>query len=75
MTEVWVCGQSIGPHGTGAWSFAGVFYSKEDAINACRDENYFIGPAVIGDELPHEPFNWKGAYYPKAEDGPREGYR
>ncbi len=58
----WVCGQSTGEGNT--WEFAGVFSSEELAIAACRDEHYFIGPATVDQQLPHEPFDWPGAYYP-----------
>jgi hypothetical protein len=53
------------------FDFCGVFETEKEAVAACRDENYFVGPAVCGACLPHEPVPWPGAYYPlkKSEGG------
>jgi len=69
--KVWICGKhkSLGKDSNGteytSWEFQGVFRTKDLAINACKDENYFIGPAVMDEPLPDEELDWPGAYYPK----------
>ena len=63
--SLWVCGQFIATAQKGTvWCFAGIFSSEQLAINACRTEAYFIAPATLDTELPHETFTWPGCYYP-----------
>lgn len=63
MTRLWIVGQW---KAEGVWEFAGVFDSEAAARDACRDETYFVGPAVLNERLPHESMTeWPGAYYPK----------
>ena len=60
--------QGPGPCGT-AWDFQGVFSTEEAAVAACRDETYFVGPAELDQELPHETTTaWPGGYFPKIEE-------
>ena len=47
-TKLWLCGQ-FRPI-TGRWEFQGIFSSREKAIAACRNENYFIQPVNLDDE-------------------------
>ncbi len=49
------------------WQFQGVFATEKRAIAACRDESYFVGPVVIGEEIPHDKAAWPGAWYPLIE--------
>lgn len=66
MTTVYVVGRAISAEGPKAWEFQGVFSSLKLAEAACRDETYFVGPAEVDQELPHETTPvWPGAYYPK----------
>jgi len=54
--EIWICGQRTGEwigRGT-TWEFQGVFKTEAGADSACRDESYFIFPATMDEELPHE---------------------
>lgn len=47
------------------WDFQGVFSTEALAIAACRDHTYFVGPALLDQELPHETEpEWPGARYP-----------
>jgi hypothetical protein len=49
------------------WEFVGVFGSKEQAENACRDYTYFVmGPMGIGRAFPHETMSLDTvpAWYP-----------
>jgi hypothetical protein len=68
--DVWICGQFYQKcEDTGsAWGFHGVFSSEDKARAACASESYFIGPAVMDQELPEHPFDWPGAYYPHAKE-------
>ena len=51
----------------GIWSVIGIFEKEEDAISACKYDNYFVGPIElnrnIGEEFP-ETIEWPEAYYP-----------
>jgi len=69
MNKLWIVGQIKVVDGVGWWEFQGVFDDESKAAAACRDETYFIGPATLNEERPHEttPQGWVGAYYPKAE--------
>jgi hypothetical protein len=49
------------------WHFQGVYSTLELAEAACRDEDYFVGPAIIDEQVPHEPLVWPGAWYPLLE--------
>ena len=64
--EVWICGQYLTEIDTGkVWEFAGVFDSEQKAIDACRDQSYFIAPYNINEIHPHETVPMEGIYYPK----------
>lgn len=53
---LWVCGQLIGEwsEAGSVWAFQGVFNEEGKADSACKDETYFIFPANLNAELPHE---------------------
>jgi hypothetical protein len=53
------------------WEFQGVFDSATLAIESCRTEHYFIGPAELNEVLPDESSGWAGAWYPKLEAEPK----
>lgn len=47
------------------WEFQGVFSTEEQAVSACRDFTYFLGPATLDESLPHETMpEWPGARFP-----------
>jgi len=46
----------------------GIFSSEEKAINACRDETYWIAPLQMDEVAPEESTVWTGAYYPKHKE-------
>ena len=50
-----------------AWDFKGVFSSKKEAISACHDDNYFIGPAKLNEKHKDETILWPDCYYPHLE--------
>jgi hypothetical protein len=63
--EVWVCCRNIADAAEGTvWDFQGIFSTEGRAILACQAENYFVGPAKMGVELPPEQVEWEGCYYP-----------
>ena len=67
---VWIVGQVHPSNGLEeqdmqvAWEFQGVFDTETLAVAACKSPLYFIGPAVINEELPETITEWFGAYYP-----------
>lgn len=69
---VWVVGQQVdcfdcSSGGSNTWEFQGVFATEHAAIVACKTNMYFIFPATIGEELPEEPIDIPGAYFPISE--------
>ncbi|MBA7500895.1 hypothetical protein ES704_03657 [subsurface metagenome] len=64
MKELWIVGKSLSDNEKSEWEFAGVFDSKDLAIAACIDKNYFIGSVKLNETIPHETVEWKDAYYP-----------
>ena len=69
---VWVAGQlaedpSAQEFNPDAWELVGVYTEEELAVDACRTENYFIGPVSLNDTFPPEKTRWVGSYYPKHE--------
>ena len=63
--KLWICGQyREGELGKAIWDFQGVFSSKENAIKACKNPNYFVAPAILDKELPSEPTEWPDVIYP-----------
>lgn len=67
--DLWVVGRTREyrppDQGGSVWDFQGVYDSEEKAIAACRDATYWIAPAHLNRELPHESADWPGAYYPR----------
>lgn len=55
------------------WTFVGVFDSEESAIEACKSECHFVGPAVINEAIDEEGLEtcWQGIWYPLSEKNPR----
>lgn len=67
MNNVWVVGQFRGhmapPDYCVAWDLIGVFSSKDLAIAACLDRDFFIGP-VTQDVSTTADATWDGCEYP-----------
>lgn len=65
---MWLCGQLIKSteHGS-IWDFQGLFYLRDDAIKACKNENYFVAPVEMDKELPREMQDWSVIEYPLQE--------
>jgi len=61
--QVWIVGQVLE---TNDWSFHGVFTTEAKAIKQCRNERWFIAPAIIDDDsIPPDGVGmWPGAYFP-----------
>jgi hypothetical protein len=64
MGKLFLVGQNIN-YETGLWDFSGVFDNKELAINACRNENYWVAEIELNQQLSHERVDFKFAFYPK----------
>jgi hypothetical protein len=64
--KLWIVGRN--KDGTGKdWDFQGVFDSEDLAIAACRDGTYFLAPACLNEEIPHETSDFPLCRYPKAQ--------
>ena len=62
---LWICGKYLeGEGGKVFWAFQGVFSTKDKAIVACRDRNYFVAPSKLNKELPDDIVTWPGVEYP-----------
>lgn len=71
--RVWICGQFRAETEQGnVWDLQGIFLTEDEAVAACRDETYFIGPEEIGVSLPHESIDPPGFYYPHLQARPEE---
>ncbi len=65
---MWLCGQFRKETDIGnIWDFRGLFHLRDDAIKACKTENYFVVPLEIGKELPEEIKDWPVIEYPLRE--------
>jgi hypothetical protein len=63
--KLWLCGQNkSGEWPDVVWEFQGAFDSEEKAIEACRDENYFIIPFTLNKQFSPDSIDEPGAYYP-----------
>ena len=51
MDKLFLVGQNI-DYKTGLWDFSGVFDNKELAINACRNEDYWVAEIELNDTHP-----------------------
>lgn len=56
--KLWVVGRNVGD----SWEFFGVFDTKEQADDQCKDETYFVGPVVLNAVLPTETQVWPDSY-------------
>ena len=63
--ELWIVGKYIENN---AWEFGGVFSDKQKAIDACTNEDMFIGSAILDYRAPDESINWEGVWYPLLEE-------
>lgn len=61
--KLWIVGQVV-KNSRIDWEFAGIFSTKEKAIEACLDLTYFIGPCVLDQKIPEESVEWPNCYYP-----------
>lgn len=62
---VWICGQITNEAGNPSWEFQGAFSDEIGAVGACRDEYYFVAPALLDESLQHETEKgWPGLYFP-----------
>ena len=67
--ELWIVGQYKGTGEAGdAWEFQGVFSSKEQAVQECRNKSYFIAPATLNESFGDATEDWPGCYYPITSD-------
>ena len=65
---VWVVGQiTEGGVSSDEWELSGIYTDESLAIDACRSDDYFIGPVSLNKPFPYERTIWYGSYYPKHE--------
>jgi len=63
--DLWLCGQyRSGELPNVIWDFQGLFSTKEKAIEACENRNYFIVPVKVDEAAPSESTEWPGVEYP-----------
>lgn len=61
--KLWVVGRLVYPY-EGQWEFMGVFSNQKVAEDFCKNELYFVGPAIKDEGLDDISRPWPGAYYP-----------
>ena len=73
--NLWIVGQYRGDSEGEfvAWDFEGVYATEAEAVAACETDQYFVGPATLGQRCPDGP--WPGAYYPKAKESESDEQR
>ena len=65
--EYWMVGKLIKYYKEGSrWEWYGLYDSEEKAVARCRTKDYFVGPVILNEEIPDEPREWPGGYYPLA---------
>lgn len=63
---MWLVGEYVKKTDEGAvWFYCGIFTTKDKAITACKNDNYFIVPTMdIDVEMPEERGIFPGVEYP-----------
>lgn len=61
--ELWVVGEISNE----SWTIVGVTDSEEKAASECKNEDYFIGPVILGEMVHDNVEEWPGSYYPLLE--------
>jgi len=59
--ELWVVGKIT--HYP-AWEFQGVYLFEQSAVDACKDETYFIGPVIVNEMITGGSLLWPETYHP-----------
>ena len=67
---VWVVGQYIV---NGPWEIQGVFSDEGQAVAACVEDSFFVGPVPFNEALSIEKREWVGSYYPRLQKKPEKG--
>lgn len=64
--KIWCVGQFVTDteHGV-VWEFQGVFISKDEAVKACYNSNYFVFSCVLGEPLPDQSIPMNDFEYPR----------
>lgn len=67
--ELWVCGKvrKVYSKRLVVWAIQGIFDSEMQATEACKTDQYFVGPVPLNKELPEEGIEWPGVYFPKRQ--------
>jgi len=65
--NLWIVGKTTN---WPVWEFQGVFDDYNKALDACKTNNHFVGPATLNEVLSEETTYWPGAYYPLMEPEP-----
>jgi len=53
--QLWLVGQV---RDNGPWEVQGIFDSHEKAMAACKNNNYFIGPLKLNEEITDMTMSW-----------------
>ena len=54
-----------------SWEFQGAFEFQLVAEHVCINEDYFVGPCELNQQMQDERCIWPGAYFPKLEPRPK----
>lgn len=63
--QVWIVGK-VDRTDHRRWEFQGVYDDRQEAIDICEDETWFVAPAWMNEYIATETVSWPGAFYPKA---------
>lgn len=66
--KLYVVGRNVGA----SWEFFGVFDTKEQADDQCKDETYFVGPVTLNAVLSTEAQEWPESYRFEVENYEKE---
>jgi hypothetical protein len=64
---VWCVGRVVEAEGdmVVAWDLVGIFSSEKQAVEACRGNEFFVGPIIADKFYPYDSGEmWSGAYFP-----------
>lgn len=62
---LWLVGQYKGGEEPDTqWDFQGIFSTRDKAVDACRNERYFVVPVIVDQEEPDELGTFDGAEWP-----------
>lgn len=69
MNKMWLVGQyKSGEFPDIVWEFVGIFTTRDGALAACPDIEYFIAEVQANEVAPSESAQFPSVWYPNAPD-------